>query len=97
MDKSQSNAEQDAAFVRNFAIVLLILAGIGVAIYFLAGHVYSGFRDESTDDGSIATRVAPVGNLNTSGEPVAVASTAAAPAASGAADGGRRTGGEQSG
>lgn len=82
MDKPQSNAEQDAAFVRNFAIVLLILAGIGVAIYFLAGHVYSGFREETTDDASIATRVAPVGNLNTSGEPVAVASTAAAPAAS---------------
>jgi len=84
MDKHQSNAEQDAVFVRNFAIVLLFLAGIGVAVYFLAGHVNAGFREQMANDGSIATRVAPVGSLNTSGEPVAVASTAAAPAAAGA-------------
>lgn len=85
MDKHQSNAEQDAVFVRNFAIVLLFLTGIGVAIFFLAGSVYSGFKEKTYDSASIASRVAPVGNLNTSGEPVAVASTAAAPAGAEAA------------
>lgn len=83
MDKPQSNAEQDAVFVRNFAIVLLFLAGIGVTVYFLAAHVYSDFKEEMADDTRIGARVAPVGNLNTSGEPVAVASTAAAPAEAG--------------
>lgn len=85
MDKHQSNAEQDAVFVRNFAVVLLFLTGIGVAIYFLASAVYSGFKEEVSDGSSIAARVAPVGTLNTSGEPVAIASTAAAPASDAAA------------
>lgn len=86
MDKHQSNAEQDAVFVRNFAVVLLFLAGIGVAVYFIAGYVYSGFREETADSNSIAARVAPVGKLNTSGEPVTVASTAAAPAGAAGGD-----------
>lgn len=80
MDKHQNNAEQDAVFVRNFAVVLLFLAGIGVAVYFIAAHVYSGFKEQSADGSSIDARVAPVGSLNTSGEPVTVASTAATPA-----------------
>jgi len=85
MDKHQSNAEQDAVFVRNFAIVLLFLAGVGVAIYFLAGSVYSGFRETTRNDADVAARVAPVGNLNTSGEVATVASTAAGAADSAAA------------
>jgi len=80
MDKHQSNAEQDAVFVRNFAIVLLFLAGVGVAIYFLAGSVYSGFRETTRNDADVAARVAPVGKLNTSGEAATVASTAASAA-----------------
>lgn len=85
MDKHQSNAEQDAVFVRNFAIVLLFLAGVGVAIYFLAGSVYSGFRETTRNEADVAARVAPVGNLNTSGEVATVASTAAGAADSAAA------------
>jgi cytochrome c5 len=81
MDKHQSNAEQDAVFVRNFAIVLLLLTGIGVGVYFLANSVYSDFEASQRDDAALAARVAPVGQLNTSGEAVTVASTAAAPAA----------------
>ncbi len=83
MDKHQSNAEQDAVFVRNFAVVLLFLTGIGVAIYFLASAVYSGFKEEMSDGNSIAARVAPIGMLNTSGEPVTIASTATAPGGAG--------------
>lgn len=75
MDKHQSNAEQDAAFVRVFAIVLLFLAGIGVGIYFLASNIYAGFRQTTLDEAAVAARVAPVGKLNTSGEAVMVAST----------------------
>ncbi|MGE3773992.1 MAG: cytochrome c5 family protein [Gammaproteobacteria bacterium] len=86
MDHPQNNAEQDAVFVRNFAIVLLLLAGIGVAVYFIAAHVYSDFKEERADDASIGARIAPVGNLNTSGEPVAIASTAAAPGNAGGAE-----------
>jgi cytochrome c5 len=78
MDKHQSNAEQDAAFVRVFAIVLMFLAGIGVAIYFLASSIYGDFRETTQNEAEVAARVAPVGNLNTSGEVVAVASTAPA-------------------
>ena len=80
MDKHQSNAEQDAVFVRNFAIVLLFLALIGVGVYFLASSVNSGFEETTRDESGIAGRVAPVGQLNTSGEVVTVASTNAAPA-----------------
>ncbi len=76
MDKHQSNAEQDAVFVRNFGIVLLFLAVVGVAIYFLAGSVYSGFRETTRNDADVAARVAPVGKLNTSGEVATVASNA---------------------
>jgi cytochrome c5 len=85
MDKHQSNAEQDAVFVRNFAVVLLILAGVGVAIYFLAGSVTSSFRETTRNDADVAALVAPVGKLNTSGEVVTVASTAAGAADAGAA------------
>lgn len=80
MEKHQSNAQQDAVFVRNFGIVLLFLTGIGVVIYFLASSLYADFKEQTTDGASIAARVAPVGQLNTSGQAVTVASTAAAPA-----------------
>lgn len=76
MDKHQSNAEQDAAFVRVFGIVLLILAGIGIGIYFLASSIYGDFRESTLNEAAVAARVAPVGKLNTTGEAVMVTSTA---------------------
>lgn len=85
MDKHQGNAEQDAAFVRTFAMVLLFLAGIGVAIYFLASSIYAGFRESTQNETDVAARVAPVGSLNTSGEAAAVASTAAGASSSASA------------
>ena len=80
MDNHQSNAEQDAVFVRNFAIVLAILAVVGVGVYLLASHVNAGFRATQEAPEAVAARVAPVGKVNDTGAAVAVASTAPAPA-----------------
>lgn len=85
MDNHQSNAEQDAQFVRTFAMVLGFLAVVGVGVYALATHVNKGFRESQNDSATLAARVAPVGSLNTSGAAVSVASTAPAPAAAAAA------------
>ena len=86
MDNHQSNAAEDAVFVRNFAMVLAFLAVVGIVVYLLASHVNEGFRATQDDPvASVPSRVAPVGQLNTSGTPITVASTAPAPAASSAA------------
>jgi len=86
MDNHQSNAAEDAVFVRNFGMVLAFLVVVGIEVYLLASHVYEGFRATQDDPvAGIPTRVAPVGQLNTSGAPITVASTAPAPAASSAA------------
>lgn len=80
MDNHQSNAEQDAVFVRNFAIVLAILAVIGVGVYLLAHHVNAEYRATLETPDAVAARVAPVGKANDTGAAVTVASTAPAPA-----------------
>mgnify|MGYP006271387385 CR=1 FL=1 len=92
MDNHSSNAEQDAEFVRNFALVLLLLAAIGVVIYFLANKVNNGYRATQDSANAVAERVAPVGQVNTSGAVVSTGGNAAkaaefagAPAASTAA------------
>jgi len=77
MDNHQSNAEQDAVFVRNFGLVLALLTVIGIGVYVLANHVYSGFRATQDAPNAVAERTAPVGTANTSGAPIAVASTLA--------------------
>ena len=84
MDNHQSNAEQDAVFVRNFAIVLAILTVIGIGVYLLASHVNAGFRTTLESVDAVTERVAPAGKLNNTGAPIAVASTAPAPAAAAA-------------
>lgn len=84
MDNHQSNAEQDAVFVRNFAIVLAILTVIGIGVYLLADHVNSGYRATLESADAVTERVAPAGKLNDSGAPITVASTAPAPAAAAA-------------
>jgi len=84
MDNHQSNAEQDAVFVRNFAIVLAILTVIGIGVYLLADYVNAGFRATLESADAVTERVAPAGKLNNTGAPIAVASTAPAPAAAAA-------------
>ena len=80
MDNHQSNAEQDAVFVRNFGLVLVLLTVIGIGVYALANFVYSGFLVTQDAPNAVAERTAPVGTANTSGAPIAVASTLAVPA-----------------
>jgi len=84
MDNHQSNAEQDAVFVRNFAIVLAILTVIGIGVYMLADHVNEGYRATLESADAVSARVAPAGKLNHTGAPLTVASTAPAPAAAAA-------------
>jgi cytochrome c5 len=78
MDNHQSNAEQDAVFVRNFAVILGLLTVIGVAVYVLASWVNSDFRATQESSAAIAERLAPVGSVNSSGAVATVASTAPA-------------------
>ena len=92
MDNHNSNAEQDAEFVRNFALVLVLLAGIGIVVYFLANKVNASHQATQHPANLVAERVAPVGQVNTSGAAVATggdaakaAELAAAPAAATAA------------
>ena len=92
MDNHNSNAEHDAEFVRNFALVLVFLAIVGTVIYFLANKVNAGAQATRNSPSAIAERVAPVGQMNTSGAVVATggdaakaAELAAAPAATAAA------------
>lgn len=102
MDNHSSNAEQDAEFVRNFALVLLLLAAIGIVIYFLANKVNAGYQATLNTSNAVAERVAPVGQVNTSGATVATggdaekaaalaATPAAATAAAAPADKGKAT------
>lgn len=80
------DATQDAAFVRTFGLVLAALAIIGVVIVYLARGVTSSVQ--SAEPGyveDVAARVAPVGNLNTSGAAVAVTPAGAEPPAAAAA------------
>ena len=92
MDNHSSNAEQDAEFVRNFALVLVFLAAIGIVVYFLANKVNANHQATQHPANLVAERVAPVGQVNTSGAAVATggdatkaAELAAAPAAATAA------------
>jgi cytochrome c5 len=91
MSSSHDNAQQDAIFVRNFALVLLLLTAIGVVIMVLALHVYDDFVTSTGiyETSDVDSRIAPVGSANTSGEPVTLAGSApasdAAPAAPAAA------------
>ena len=85
MDNHQSNAEQDAVFVRNFGLVLALLTVIGIGVYVLANFVSGGSRAAQDDPNAAAERTAPVGTANTSGAPIVIASTLAAPASAGPA------------
>ena len=80
------DAQQDAAFVRTFGLVLAAIAVIGVVIVYLARAVTSEATAEGPGyAGEVAERVAPVGTLNTTGQPVAVTPAGAEPPAPAAA------------
>ena len=80
MDNHQSNAEQDAVFIRNFGLVLMLLAVIGIGVFVLANAVSGGSSATQNDPNAAAERTAPVGTANTSGAPIVIASTLTAPA-----------------
>lgn len=81
-----SNHDDDSAFVRNFSLVLGGLVVVGLVAFILA-KVVNGMYSTTDDGSTMAERVAPAGALNTSGEPLtlATAQSAAAPAAEAAA------------
>ena len=63
------NNEEDAKFVRNFAVILVFLAVVGIIAFILAKIVNSGFEDmQGNDEVVIAERLAPIGKVNI-GEP----------------------------
>lgn len=80
----------DAVFVRNFTMVLVGLAVVGVMAFILAKIVNRSYESTLTTSDTVASRVEPVGQVNTSGEAVAmepppVAAAEEAPAAAAAA------------
>lgn len=81
------DAQQDANFIRTFAMVLGILTLIGIAIVFLArGVKESAMEEQGVYSEGLESRIAPVGELNTSGEAAPVAAVGAPePAAEAAA------------
>ena len=86
MSANHDNAQHDALFVRNFGIVLAGLTVLGIVIAILARMVNSNFvTTTGIYDQNIEARLAPVGQVNTSGETVTLAGSAptagAAPAA----------------
>ena len=83
----------DAVFIRNFSMVMVGLCIVGVIAFVLAKIVYSDFLQTQDEGDTVAMRVAPVGQVNTGSEPIALArpqdtpalpapAAAAAPAAS---------------
>jgi len=91
MSSEHDNARQDAIFVRNFAAVLAGLTVIFVIIVILARVVYDKFSvPPDSYAAGMEERLAPVGQVNSSGEAVTLAGSApaaeaAAPAAAPAA------------
>ncbi|MFT4561074.1 MAG: cytochrome c5 [Gammaproteobacteria bacterium] len=64
---------EDADFVRNFSIILVFLAVVGITAFILAKLVNAGFQETQNNDVVIAERIAPVGSVNV-GEPFVAAS-----------------------
>lgn len=82
------STDSDSNFIRIFTIVLVALAGLGVAAFIMASLVAGTSESGEYGANAIAERVAPVGEVNVSGEavdvtgqPFASAAPAAAPAA----------------
>ncbi|MEQ8231462.1 MAG: c-type cytochrome [Gammaproteobacteria bacterium] len=75
----------DAVFVRNFSMVLVGLAVVGVMAFILAKIVNRGFEQTQDTSESVAARVAPMGQVNTGGEAITVETPQQAPGKSGGA------------
>ena len=77
MSSEHDNAQHDAVFVRNFALVLGGLTAIFVIIIVLA-RVVTGVFGPAPDSyaESMDERLAPVGQLNTTGKPITLAGSA---------------------
>jgi cytochrome c5 len=74
----------DAVFVRNFSMVLVGLCVVGILAFILAKVVNRSAQENMTPSSTVASRVSPIGQINTSGTAVVVAGTAASPAPGGA-------------
>ena len=86
MSANHDNAQHDALFIRNFGIVLVGLTVLGIVIAILARTVYSNFvTSTGIYDQNIEARLAPAGQVNTSGETVTLAGSAPTAGASPAA------------
>lgn len=70
----------DAAFVRNFSLVLVFLVVVGIVAFILAKVVNSNFQATLTDDEVASERLAPIGSANV-GEPFVVGGAQATAAA----------------
>ncbi|MGB1884158.1 MAG: c-type cytochrome [Gammaproteobacteria bacterium] len=67
----------DAVFVRNFSLVLVGLAIVGILAFILAKVVNRNFEASQSPNEMVQSRIAPMGQVNTSGETMAMESTAA--------------------
>ncbi|MCP5145065.1 MAG: cytochrome c5 family protein [Gammaproteobacteria bacterium] len=76
--------QQDSKFMYNFSLVIFALVVIAIGAYFMASHIYTGYVESQREDDMVASRLQPVGEVNSSGAAVTVASNVAAPEGSGA-------------
>lgn len=82
------STESDSIFVRNFSIILLGLAGVGVIAFILASLISGQAKESQYAVADVAERVSPAGQVNTSGEPVKIGASGATEAAQSAAGAG---------
>ncbi len=77
MSAKHDNAHTDAVFIRNFGLVFAGLTVISIVIVVLARVVFNEFAvHPETINETLDARLAPVGQLNTSGAAVTLAGTA---------------------
>jgi cytochrome c5 len=74
-----SNHDDDV-FVRNFSMVLVGLAVIGITAFILAKIVNRSFQETQNASETVAVRIAPMGKVNTSEKAIAMAKSASATA-----------------
>lgn len=72
----------DAAFVRNFSLVLVFLVVVGIVAFILAKVVDGSYKATLSDDEVATERLAPIGKANV-GEPFVVGGAVATAAAGG--------------
>ena len=65
--------QDDAIFIRNFSMVLVGLMVIGIIAFILAKIVNGHAQADQEQSQAVTERVAPVGQVNTGGEPLVLA------------------------